>query len=61
MKKIVKVMAILLIVGLLFFVGIGVNDSYNGESYDGLVGSVQDVSADDPCIPPPPPYPNNCH
>lgn len=62
MKKVFKILAVMAIVGLLFFVGIGVNDERKyEESYSGLVYSVQDVNADDPCVPPPPPYPNNCH
>jgi len=59
MKKIVKVMAILLIVGLLFFVGTSISKE-SSEANNGLdYGSIVTVTAGPEC-PPPPGYPNNC-
>lgn len=61
MKKIVKILTILLVVGLLFFVGVEVNDNDEASRSHQVFSGVKEVNADDPCIPPPPPYPNNCH
>ena len=61
MKKILKILAILLVVGLLFFVGLEVNDNSETSKSNLVFSGVKEVNAADPCIPPPPPYPNNCH
>ena len=62
MKKILKILTIVVMVGLLFFVGVGFSDNNNEVNYKGLVFSgVSSVNADTPCIPPPPGLPNNCN
>jgi len=62
MKKVIKILTILVIVGLLFITGVVVNDSSNEvRSYKELVfNGIKEVNADGPCTPPPPGYPNNC-
>ncbi len=61
MKKILKILAILMVIGLLFFVGVQVND-YGETSKSNLVFSgVKEVNANSPICPPPPGAPNNCN
>ena len=59
MKKILKILAILMVIGFLFFAGVEVNENKISKHLQVFSG-VKEVNADDPCIPPPPGAPNNC-
>ena len=61
MKKILKILAILLVVGLLFFVGLEVNDNSETSKSNLVFSGVKEVNADGPICPPPPGAPNNCN